>query len=94
MAQNQDPTYALVGCMTMTTTDHLRKILAHTSSHPIPPTHQPIKQKPMNRNLKTGGKMADDNDSMEDSKSTSKQPTGLHAMTTQSLACLTEKLKS
>jgi len=77
----------------MKTPVRLSKILARTSNHPIPPAPNLLTPKPTNRIQKTGGKMDNDNDSMDDSKSASDFPQGMHVMTTRASARLLEKLQ-
>jgi len=71
-AQNYDPTYDLIGIMTMVTTDCLGHFLACTHDPPNHINHSICKQKPMNRNQQTKLKMDNKNVPNNTSKSMTK----------------------
>jgi len=77
----------------MTMTNHLRQIPVCTYHHLIPPSPKHNKLKLMNRKPKTRVKIDNNNAFMTDTTSSTGLPPGSHSMTTQSLACLAEKLK-
>jgi len=77
----------------MITTNRLGRFFACTHDPPIYSNHSIRNLKPTNRNIQTGTKMVNDNESYETSKSETESTTATRTMGTRSSARLAEKLK-